>query len=58
MTAIDVSSKLGEYMLKGWVLTDEICPNKNCPVPLMRSPKNQVPQIFFCANCDGGPRCE
>ncbi|PAV21069.1 sjogrens syndrome scleroderma autoantigen 1 family [Pyrrhoderma noxium] len=58
MTAIDVSSKLGEYMLKGWVLTDDICPNKNCPVPLMRSPKNQVPQTFFCANCDGGPRSQ
>ncbi|KAH8118448.1 hypothetical protein DFH11DRAFT_1502992 [Phellopilus nigrolimitatus] len=56
MSAIDVSSKLGEYMLKGWVLTDEICPNEGCPVPLMRSPKSYTPSCMFCANCDGDPQ--
>ncbi|EJD01332.1 uncharacterized protein FOMMEDRAFT_89227 [Fomitiporia mediterranea MF3/22] len=56
MSAIDVSSKLGEYMLKGWVLTDETCPNENCPVPLMRSPKGHTPVTMFCANCDGDPK--
>ena len=57
-TVTDVSSRLGEYMLKGWVLTDEGCPNTNCRVPLMRSPKGQVPVTMFCANCDGDPQSE
>ncbi|KZT24444.1 hypothetical protein NEOLEDRAFT_1134806 [Neolentinus lepideus HHB14362 ss-1] len=51
---IDVSSKLGEYMLKGWVLTDRACP-KGCNVPLMRSPNGSTPVVHFCANCDGDP---
>ncbi|TFK55770.1 hypothetical protein OE88DRAFT_1731419 [Heliocybe sulcata] len=51
---IDVSSKLGEYMLKGWVLTDRACP-KGCNVPLMRSPNGTAPIVHFCANCDGDP---
>ncbi|KZT74449.1 hypothetical protein DAEQUDRAFT_748370 [Daedalea quercina L-15889] len=51
-TVIDVSGKLGEYMLKGWVLTDKIC--SNCSkVPLMRSPSG--PTVYFCANCDAVP---
>ncbi|KAL5487943.1 hypothetical protein ACEPAI_6051 [Sanghuangporus weigelae] len=56
MSVTDVSSKLGEYMLKGWVLTDEACPNANCRVPLMRSPKGHSPVTTFCANCDGDPQ--
>ncbi|KAL5527497.1 hypothetical protein ACEPAG_6288 [Sanghuangporus baumii] len=56
MSATNVSSKLGEYMLKGWVLTDEACPNANCRVPLMRSPKGHSPVTMFCANCDGDPQ--
>ncbi|KAI5124724.1 hypothetical protein M0805_005361 [Coniferiporia weirii] len=51
MSATDVSSKIGEYMLKGWVLTDDICP-KQCSVPLMRSPRGRVPVTVFCASCD------
>ncbi|PCH41184.1 hypothetical protein WOLCODRAFT_131753 [Wolfiporia cocos MD-104 SS10] len=51
-TVIDVSGKLGEYMLKGWVLTDQICA-KCSKVPLMRSPS--PPTSYFCANCDAGP---
>ena len=58
MSAIDVSGKLGEYMLKGWVLTDDPCPNENCRVPLMRSPKGYTPVTMFCANCDGDPQSE
>ncbi|KAL5530318.1 hypothetical protein ACEPAF_6575 [Sanghuangporus sanghuang] len=56
MSVFDVSSKLGEYMLKGWVLTDEACPHTNCRVPLMRSPKGHSPVTMFCANCDGDPQ--
>ncbi|KLO16332.1 hypothetical protein SCHPADRAFT_937952 [Schizopora paradoxa] len=52
---LDVSSKLGEYMLKGWVLTDETCHNEKCHVPLLRSPKGQNPEVYFCANCDEEP---
>ncbi|KAJ3855671.1 hypothetical protein EV368DRAFT_34176 [Lentinula lateritia] len=53
-TVNDVSNVIGEYMLKGWVLTDSPCPHcKN--IPLMRSPKNQTPVVHFCANCDGDP---
>ncbi|KAK7470738.1 hypothetical protein VKT23_002159 [Stygiomarasmius scandens] len=51
---IDVSSKLGEYMLRGWVLTDIPCRTRGCNVPLMRSP-NGAPITHFCANCDGDP---
>lgn len=48
-TIIDVSPKLGEYMLKGWILTDDIC--KTCTkCPIMRSPISPIQ--FFCANCD------
>jgi len=48
-----VSSKLGEYMLKGWVLTDKSCPTTGCRVPLMRSPNGHTPVTWFCANCEG-----
>ncbi|KAG1753951.1 uncharacterized protein EDB91DRAFT_1043169 [Suillus paluster] len=51
---VDVSSKLGEYMIKGWVLTDATCPSPGCRgVPLMRSPKNGSPVTHYCANCNG-----
>ncbi|KAG0709545.1 hypothetical protein DFH29DRAFT_884650 [Suillus ampliporus] len=51
---VDVSSKLGEYMIKGWVLTDTTCPSPACRgIPLMRSPKNGLPVIHYCANCNG-----
>ncbi|KAG1755786.1 hypothetical protein EDB19DRAFT_1625498 [Suillus lakei] len=51
---VDVSSKLGEYMIKGWVLTDTTCPSPACRgVPLMRSPNNGSPVTHFCANCNG-----
>ncbi|KNZ79880.1 hypothetical protein J132_08538 [Termitomyces sp. J132] len=51
----DVSNKLGEYMLKGWVLTDQSCKTPGCSVPLMRSPNGRTPIIHFCANCDAAP---
>ncbi|KAH9943043.1 uncharacterized protein BXZ73DRAFT_87478 [Epithele typhae] len=53
-TVIDVSSSLGEYMLKGWVLTDKIC-SQCSRVPLMRSPATSATQIHFCVNCDAAP---
>ncbi|KAI0723419.1 hypothetical protein C8Q76DRAFT_394762 [Earliella scabrosa] len=53
-TVIDVSSRLGEYMLKGWVLTDRIC-STCAKVPLMRSPSSATTETHFCANCDSAP---
>ncbi|EIN10698.1 hypothetical protein PUNSTDRAFT_142655 [Punctularia strigosozonata HHB-11173 SS5] len=53
---IDVSSKLGEYMLKGWVLTDSPCATPGCNVPLMRSPQGTSPVVQFCVNCDRDPQ--
>ncbi|KAJ6599146.1 hypothetical protein DFH09DRAFT_1130249 [Mycena vulgaris] len=50
-----VSDILGQYMLKGWVLTDRTCPTPGCRVPLMRSPTGRTPEIHFCASCDGEP---
>ncbi|KAF8842274.1 hypothetical protein BDN67DRAFT_398480 [Paxillus ammoniavirescens] len=51
---INVSNKLGEYMLKGWVLTACPCPSPSCRgVPLLRSPKGQEPAVYYCTNCDG-----
>ncbi|KAF8138569.1 hypothetical protein EV363DRAFT_1314280 [Boletus edulis] len=56
---VDVSTKLGEYMLKGWVLTDSLCPASPCRgVPLLRSPDGQQPIIRYCANCDGPPKTQ
>ncbi|KAJ7095301.1 hypothetical protein B0H15DRAFT_104476 [Mycena belliarum] len=52
---MDASAILGQYMLKGWVLTDRTCPTAGCSVPLMRSPAARTPVVHFCANCDGGP---
>ncbi|KAI0773847.1 hypothetical protein C8Q74DRAFT_1316848 [Fomes fomentarius] len=53
-TVIDVSGRLGEYMLKGWVLTDRIC-SKCAKVPLMRSPSSAAVELHFCINCDPAP---
>ncbi|KAI0366404.1 hypothetical protein BV20DRAFT_971922 [Pilatotrama ljubarskyi] len=53
-TVIDVSSRLGEYMLKGWILTDRICP-KCGRVPMMRSPSAASVATQFCVNCDPAP---
>lgn len=45
----DMSSKLGEYMLRGYVLTDEGCPI--CYIPMVRSPSGQSPERLFCVQC-------
>ncbi|KAF9263488.1 hypothetical protein L218DRAFT_999372 [Marasmius fiardii PR-910] len=55
MLITDVSSRLGEYMLKGWVLTDIPCTTRGCKVPLMRSPSGVTPEVHFCANCQENP---
>ncbi|KAF8165424.1 hypothetical protein B0H34DRAFT_793815 [Crassisporium funariophilum] len=52
----DISQVLGDYMLKGWVLTDQSCPTPGCAVPIMRSPKGKTPVITFCAQCNGNPQ--
>ncbi|CAL1702179.1 unnamed protein product [Somion occarium] len=50
-TVVDISPKLGEYMLKGWILTDDIC--QTCrKIPLMRSPAAHSPESYYCACCD------
>lgn len=36
-------------MLKGWVLTDNACPE--CSIPMMRSPLGVTPAVEFCVNC-------
>ncbi|KAF5331586.1 hypothetical protein D9611_007752 [Ephemerocybe angulata] len=54
-TLSDVTAVMGEFMLKGWVLTDKACPTRGCAVPLMRSPRGQSPEVYFCAKCNGSP---
>ncbi|KAF8517840.1 hypothetical protein JB92DRAFT_2787778 [Gautieria morchelliformis] len=49
----DVSSRLGEYMLRGYVLTDEGCPI--CSIPMVRSPSEQTPERLFCVQCQATP---
>ncbi|KAJ3528381.1 hypothetical protein NMY22_g9436 [Coprinellus aureogranulatus] len=51
----DVTAVMGEYMLKGWVLTDKQCSTTGCAVPLMRSPRGQPNEVWFCAKCQGIP---
>ncbi|KAF5388299.1 hypothetical protein D9615_000340 [Tricholomella constricta] len=53
--AAQVSSRLGDYLLKGWVLTDRSCKTPRCGVPLMRSPNGRTPIVLFCVNCDDTP---
>ncbi|ORX92585.1 hypothetical protein K493DRAFT_42254 [Basidiobolus meristosporus CBS 931.73] len=44
---------IGNYLLKGWVLMDAVCPNPSCSVPLMRSKDKK---IQFCVLCDDPER--
>ncbi|KAF9058092.1 hypothetical protein BJ165DRAFT_1521406 [Panaeolus papilionaceus] len=53
-TLVDISQTLGDYMLKGWVLTDKRCPTAGCTVPLLRSPAGRTPVTSFCAKCAEG----
>ncbi|PPQ64717.1 hypothetical protein CVT24_008344 [Panaeolus cyanescens] len=53
-TLVDISQTLGDYMLKGWVLTDKKCPTAGCTVPLLRSPTGRTPVTSFCAKCANG----
>lgn len=47
--------KKGMRLIKFQVLTDETCSRKGCSVPLLRSPRGQLPKASFCANCDAHP---
>ncbi|KZP32889.1 hypothetical protein FIBSPDRAFT_1036513 [Athelia psychrophila] len=47
---MDVSEKLGQHMLQGWVLTDHPCTTAGCRIPLLRSADDPVK--YYCANCD------
>ncbi|KAJ3514071.1 hypothetical protein NLJ89_g2583 [Agrocybe chaxingu] len=51
-TILDVPAALGDYMLKGWVLTDRKCPTLGCTVPLVRSPNGRTPVVSLCVKCD------
>lgn len=56
---LKLTNQLGEYMLKGWTLTDLHCDNCNV-TPLMREPPGAAaregrPPVQFCALCDGRP---
>lgn len=47
---LDVSNKLGEYLLQGNILTDEPCPN--CSIPMLKAPTNvSTSQRLFCSQC-------
>lgn len=56
------SEVLGEYMLKGWTLTDAVCSNCHA-TPLMREPagearaagRGESERVEFCGRCQGGP---
>ncbi|KAF4619944.1 hypothetical protein D9613_005187 [Agrocybe pediades] len=50
-TIADISNALGDYMLKGWVLTDQACPTPGCTVPLVRSPRGRTPVTNICVKC-------
>ncbi|KAF9482476.1 hypothetical protein BDN70DRAFT_829175 [Pholiota conissans] len=47
-----ISQALGDYMLKGWVLTDQSCSTPGCTVPLLRSPRGKTPITTLCVKCD------
>ncbi|WVQ74788.1 hypothetical protein IAR50_004394 [Cryptococcus sp. DSM 104548] len=60
VSALEATSAiLGEYMLKGWTLTDLHC--SSCKTtPLMREPaaialRENRERVQFCAGCDGRP---
>jgi hypothetical protein len=57
-----IDEQLGEYMLKGWTMTDLVC--HHCrTTPLMREPtseataagRSDAQRIQFCGRCDGSP---
>lgn len=48
----DGPKRIAAYLLKGWVLTNEYCPN-NTNVPLVRSRAG----TYVCCGCDAGSSC-
>ncbi|KAI8330296.1 hypothetical protein BC941DRAFT_440731 [Chlamydoabsidia padenii] len=48
----DATASLGTFLLQGYVMTDESCSEKNCPIPIMRSKDGA---IRFCVNHDPLP---
>ncbi|EGC31322.1 hypothetical protein DICPUDRAFT_89700 [Dictyostelium purpureum] len=44
----EFSSKMGEFLLKGWTLLSDICPNYDCfGVPLLKDREKR----FYCVSC-------
>ncbi|KAH9938650.1 uncharacterized protein B0H18DRAFT_22300 [Fomitopsis serialis] len=69
-TVIDVSGKLGEYMLKGWVSAHTHVSYKDCSLATAQVLTDRIcskcsrvplmrspsgPTVHFCANCDATP---
>ncbi|KAI8576241.1 hypothetical protein K450DRAFT_257799 [Umbelopsis ramanniana AG] len=48
----EASANIGTYMLQGWILTDEQCPQPQCPTPLLRS-KDGKQKICVVHNLPG-----
>ncbi|KAI9102600.1 hypothetical protein DFS34DRAFT_591234 [Phlyctochytrium arcticum] len=42
-------SRLGTYMLQGWVLTGDLCPTSGCKLPLVRTKDRSK---YLCVLCD------
>lgn len=43
-----VSKEMGQKLLQGWTLLNDVCPNPSCAVPLMRE---RGSQRMFCVAC-------
>ncbi|KAL1918534.1 uncharacterized protein VTP21DRAFT_3194 [Calcarisporiella thermophila] len=44
-----ITASIGQYLLKGWILTDVVCSTPNCGVPLMRSFNDK--DKYICVRC-------
>ncbi|KAJ3184177.1 hypothetical protein HDU87_005023 [Geranomyces variabilis] len=45
-------AELGTYMLKGWVLTDTLCPNQGCNIPVVRKRDRSAQMCVLCDDPD------
>lgn len=44
------SAKLGDKLLRGWIMLAQVCPNESCyGIPLMKNPENS---IISCVGCE------
>eukprot|EP00698_Gefionella_okellyi_P023991 TRINITY_DN8350_c0_g1_i1.p1 TRINITY_DN8350_c0_g1~~TRINITY_DN8350_c0_g1_i1.p1 ORF type:complete len:286 (-),score=65.24 TRINITY_DN8350_c0_g1_i1:49-858(-) len=45
----NVSAAMGQYLLKGWTMLSDVCPNPDCNVPLMRE---RGSKRMLCVSCE------